>query len=79
MSQKRQSTDNGSVDVIVTKRKVLRFITFANVGVDYFDAFSVEFGFRREKRWCCLFKCLTVQAVHLKMGTDSWFNKIRWF
>ena len=54
---------------------------FANVGD--FGPLTVKICQRNEKRWCCLFTCLTVSAIHIeivpKLDTDCCLNAIMRF
>ena len=56
---------------------------FTNVGVYFFGSFNWTIGRRNEKRWCCLFTCLTMRVVHIevvpKLDTDSCFNAVMRF
>jgi len=56
---------------------------FANVGCDYFGPFHVKRGRGREKRYGCIFTCLTTRAIHLEIApsldTSSFLNSLTRF
>ena len=56
---------------------------FTSVGVDCFGPFYVKRGRGQEKRYGCLFTCLTTRAIHLEklhsLDTDSFINGLMRF
>ena len=55
----------------------------SNVGIDYFGPFYVTVGRHSEKRYGCVFSCMTSRAIHLEIAhsltTDSFINALRRF
>ena len=56
---------------------------FTDVGVDCFGPFTVRRGRTTAKRYCVLFTCLAIRAVHVEvaqsMDTESFINALRRF
>lgn len=55
-------------------RTALRSLLFSRTGMDYFGPVEVSVGRRKEKRWVCLFTCLTVRAIHIEIVSSLDMN-----
>ena len=83
LNRKGKAQTKAPVMANLPEERLVASTVFSNVGVDYFGPFTVKIGRRNEKRWCCLFTCLTVRAVHIeiapKLDTDCCLNAIMRF
>ena len=52
------------------KIKVNESPAFTNTVLDYFGLLYVKYGTVRSKSWVCIFTCIAVTAVHLKLVED---------
>lgn len=56
---------------------------FSYVGIDFFGPLEVVVGRHTEKRWGCLFTCLTIRAIHIEvahsLSKDSFMMCLRKF
>ena len=81
--RKGRTQTKASVMADLPEKRLVASTVFAKVGVDYFGPFTAKIGRGNEKRWCCLFTCLTVRAVHIeiipKLDTDCCRNAIMLF
>ena len=86
MSSLQRRRANRTVPVMASlprERLALCKPPFTNTVVDYFGPISVKRGRVTEKRWGCIFTCLTTRAVHLEvagdLSTDSFIMALRRF
>ena len=81
--RKGRAQTTAPVMVDLPEERLEASTNLTNVGVDYFGPFTVKIERRNEKRWCCLFTCLTMRTVHIevvpKLDTDSCLNVIMRF
>ena len=68
---------------LADERTVTSKPPFTNVGIDCFGPFLTKSGRSQEKRYGCIFTCLSLRAVHIEMlsslETDSFINGLRRF
>lgn len=55
---------------VLPEARVTRNRPFCHIGIDYFGPLMVRGLENCQKRWVCLFTCLSTRAVHLEMVED---------
>ena len=67
--KRRRSSAETLAPVIaeLNKEKLVAITVYANVRIVYVGLFTVESGRIKGKWWCCLFTCLTLRALHVKI------------
>ncbi|VDK41603.1 unnamed protein product [Gongylonema pulchrum] len=53
--------------------------TLQYVGLDYLNPINIRDGNAIQKRWICLFTCLSARAVHLKLSAEAFLHCLRRF
>ena len=76
--RKLQSCSGQLMADLPPDRALVDQAAFASTGVDCFGPFVVKLGRREEKRYGCMFTCLSMRAVHIEvlnsLSSDSFIN-----
>ncbi|XP_055522622.1 uncharacterized protein LOC129716813 [Wyeomyia smithii] len=80
---KKCQPQNPRMAPLLKSRVTPNLTPFSHTGVDYCGPFAVTVGRRSEKRYICLFTCMSTRAVHLEVAhsltTQSCLMAIRRF